>query len=125
MGILEYGFHQADEKNESANKMQKHLVLHLTLQLQQMLLVTREIGTKRVRPTCWSPVSSERLSHTPPFLLLSKRPCEFGETGKLLTGREVVTYEVKKRSYRVTGDEANQRHTTVPSAALHGPPNSW
>ena len=85
-----------------------------------MLLLTREIETKKTRSTCWSLVSSERLSHIPPFLLLSKWPCEFGKTGKLLTGSEVVKYEVKKRSCRVTGNEANQRYITVLSTAFLG-----
>lgn len=32
----------------------------------------------------------------------------------------MVKYEVKKRSCRVTGNEANQRHITVLSTAFHG-----
>ena len=34
----------------------------------------------------------------------------------------MVKYEVKKRSYSVTRNEANQRHITVLATALHG---SW
>lgn len=125
VGILEYWFHQADEKNESANKIQ-HLILHLTLQLPTDASCHQRNRNKEneIQPAGhWFQVKGLVIHHLPPA-----QQTTLWIWGNWQTSyrKEVVTYEVKKRSYRVTGNEAPTRDIPQchPLPSMDHP-NSW